>query len=125
VSLHDELRVLVEDAVRKVVREELSQAHRAPGPDDPFLSVADAAALVSVTPGTIRAWVKAGKLARYGAGRVLRVRRSELLSLLLGAASSSSGDDLSPEALADRDHARERRAGRRRRGRSDPANDAE
>jgi excisionase family DNA binding protein len=110
-SLHDEFRVIVEDALRKVLREERSRASQAPGPDDHFLSVADAAALASVTPGTIRKWVKEHKLVRYGTRRVLRVRRSELLALLAGPDDSS--DDLSPEALADRDHARARETGRR------------
>jgi excisionase family DNA binding protein len=113
VSLLDEgrFRELVESAVRKVLREERARAARAPDEDDVFLSIAEAARLASVAGGTIRAWVKAGKLHRYGAGeRVVRVRRSELLAFLERAGNGSPSDEayLSPEQLADRDHARGR-----------------
>jgi excisionase family DNA binding protein len=117
VSLQDELRTLFEDVFRKVLREEL-RAQTPAETDDPFLSVADAAELASLTPGTIRAWIKLGQLHRYGRGRLLRVRRSELLALLAGAdGKPPAAEDVSPEALARRDHERDRdrRTGRDRR----------
>lgn len=79
------LRALIRDAVR----EALSSSPRADG----YESVTEAAKRADVSPGTIRAWIKAGKLARYGAGRCLRVKRSELDTLLASPAES-------PEALA-------------------------
>jgi excisionase family DNA binding protein len=122
-SLHEELRTLVEDAVRKVVREELSRAREPAAPDDDFLSVSEAARLAAVAKGTIRAWMGSGKLTRYRAGdRVLRVRRSELLQFLARAGQGGSHAEnlMSPEALADRDHAKERRVrgGRKRQTRA-------
>lgn len=126
-SLQDELRTLVEDVVRKVVREELTQARQRPAEGtDPYLAVASAAELADVAPGTIRAWMKAGKLGRYRAGGRLRVRRSELLALLAGDCASSPGNQsLSPEALADRDHAKARRRGRRGRDPNPPGDDSD
>jgi excisionase family DNA binding protein len=110
----------VTKAVRKVIREERSIARHPAADDDVFLSIAEAARLASVAAGTIRAWVNASKLRRYGAGaRVLRVRRSELLEFLEREGREGDKDEasLSPEALADRDHARyrQRMGGRKRR----------
>jgi excisionase family DNA binding protein len=116
VSLDQEFRRVVEDAVRRVVREELARTREPTGAGDAFLSVADAGRLAAVAPCTIRAWLDAGKLRQYQAGRVFRVRRSELLALL--EAGPSGDASVSPEALADRDHAR---AQRRAAGKARPA----
>lgn len=92
------LRAVIADVVRRVLREE-----RAPPPAGAeYLSVADAARVAAVTPQTIRAWMTAGRLRRYRAGRELRVRRTELDELL---AAAPAGDDelLSPELAAVRD----------------------
>lgn len=47
-----------------------------------YLSVAEAASLARVTPGTIRRWVRAGELTRHEAGARVRVRRDELEKFL-------------------------------------------
>jgi excisionase family DNA binding protein len=94
----DALRRLVEDAVRRVVREEL--AARPTG--DVFLSVAKAAEVVEVSSATIRTWIRLGKLTRLHAGRELRVSRAELERLLVTCSNVVVGDD-SPEARAARD----------------------
>lgn len=83
------LRHLVSDAVRSTLREELA----ALAPDhaavrnasDVYLSVAKAARVADVAPGTIRAWIRADRLAARRAGRVLRVSRAELERFLAGA----------------------------------------
>lgn len=123
-SLFDEhaLRSLVADEVRKALRDELG--HRPKGPGE-YISVADAGRLASVSPQTIRAWMRDGRLTTHRAGRVLRVRRSELENLLTGARLWDRDFDrreLSPEELADRD-LRHRRRGHAQRelGRSDHA----
>ena len=101
-SLFDEhaLRELIEDATRRVVREELS---REPGRDR-YLPVAEAAEVAGVAPDTIRAWIGQGRLRRYNAGREIRVRRSELDVFLASPAedAKSSGHELTPEQEIDR-----------------------
>jgi excisionase family DNA binding protein len=49
---------------------------------DAVVSVRTAAKLASVSPGTVRNWVRTGQLSRLGAGRLVRIRRSDLLVLL-------------------------------------------
>jgi excisionase family DNA binding protein len=73
------LRTLIEEVVRGVLREERGGTQ---GEQAEFVSVAEAARRVDVTPATIRDWVGQGRLGRYHAGRELRVRVSELGTLL-------------------------------------------
>jgi hypothetical protein len=73
----ESFRELVRDAVREVLREELAPLTRRnagtlQGPEDGYLSVAKAAHLADVAPGTIRAWIRAGRLTAQRVGRVLR-----------------------------------------------------
>ena len=79
-SILDEKALLhvITDAVRQVVREELSKVPER----SEYLSVREAAEIADVIPGTIRSWIEAGKLGRYQAGRHVRVKRSELDTLL-------------------------------------------
>ena len=70
---------LIDQRVRKAVRDELAKLP-APGPE--YLTISEAAALVSVSPSTIGAWFREKKLARYGKGRAVRVKRAELLALM-------------------------------------------
>jgi excisionase family DNA binding protein len=74
-------------------------------------SVAEGAQIASVSPQTIRVWIKAGRLRGYNAGRVLRVRRQELEDFLAAGPSLATTTDLTPEELADR-HFRQRQAAR-------------
>ena len=62
---------VITDAVRQVVREELSKVPER----SEYLSVREAAQIADVIPGTIRSWIEAGKLGRYQAGRHVRVKR--------------------------------------------------
>jgi excisionase family DNA binding protein len=92
----ESFRELVRDAVREVLREELAplkhrNAGTLQGPEDGYLSVAKAARLADVAPGTIRAWIRAGRLTAQRAGRVLRVSRSELAKFMTGAPTGPSG----------------------------------
>ena len=90
------------DAIVEIVRAEVAKLAPAPPVDD-YLTVNAAAAFASVAPGTIRRWVRDGSLAEHRAGRVLRVRRSELERLLSAPPSRAKrGRDDSPEALARR-----------------------
>lgn len=100
-SLEQTLHALITKEVRAEVRRVIAEAMR---PDE-YLSPASAAKLAEVTPETIRRWVKAGKLTRYGVSgkkkrtRVLRVSRLELERLL--RSDGAQNDELSPEQLAE------------------------
>lgn len=51
-------------------------------PTPTFLTTHDAAVIISVSPKTIRRWIKAGRLKGYRVGRHYRVRRDELLAAM-------------------------------------------
>lgn len=102
----DALRTMIAE----VVRQEIAKAGLAPKPAgaDGYLSVAQAAELASVAPGTIRRWVREGELPDRRAGRVLRVRRADLEELLRrGGDRRDRDEDLSPAELARRHAARD------------------
>jgi excisionase family DNA binding protein len=65
--------------------------------------VATAARAASVSPATIRKWISEGRLPRHAAGRVWRVRRSDL-EKLLGTPTEIARPTETPEVLALRDH---------------------
>jgi excisionase family DNA binding protein len=96
----DALRALIKDCLREVLAE--SRAPVAEG----YLSVNQAAELAAVTAGTIRDWVRAGRLPRFVAGRHLRVKRADLEALLAGGGRRDLPD---PEQAALADFHRERR----------------
>jgi|GEM_PF-2416627 len=104
-----ELRGIIRDEVRSAIRQELG---RKPAATGDLVKVAEAAQIASVTTQTIRVWLRAGRLKEYRAGRVLRVRRSELEEFLATGPTQGGPNEVSPEALADQ-HFRERQAKRR------------
>jgi excisionase family DNA binding protein len=69
----------LESIVRQIVRDELAKTKPA---NDEYLSTAEAARIASVTPGTVRRWIRQGELTRYEAGAHVRVKRDELEALL-------------------------------------------
>jgi excisionase family DNA binding protein len=98
--------VVLSDWIRQIVRDELRRAQgdqdRAPA----FLTTREAGGLARVAPGTIRRWIRAGKLVAVSAGREVRVRRTDLEALMTGNRGSR---ERSPEAQAMRDFALDRR----------------
>lgn len=80
------VRELVRDAVAEALRE---QAVRESPPlrnsGEVYISVAKAARTVDVAPGTVRAWIRSGRLEAKRAGRVLRISRAELERFIAGA----------------------------------------
>jgi excisionase family DNA binding protein len=65
-----------------------------------FLSTHAAAEFAKVAPGTIRRWVKHGKLREHRAGRLMRISRSDLQRLL--REGRVSNDSSTPEQIARR-----------------------
>lgn len=90
------LEELLKELVRQVVREEM-KAHEDSSAPDEFLSVKAAAEAIDVAPGTIRRWIREGRVASFGEGRFMRVRRDDLLK---PRERREDGSKLSPEALA-------------------------
>ena len=86
----------LEDIIRAIVRDELARSSR---PTDEYLSTTAAAQFADVSVGTIRRWVREGKLKEHRAGRSVRVRRQDL-ERLLSKVPERTG--LDPEAIARR-----------------------
>lgn len=86
----------LQQIVRDAVRVELAKLADNPlrNGDESYLSIAKAARVADVAPGTIRAWIRNGRLACKRAGRVLRVGRSELDRFLSGVPSQSRAADI-------------------------------
>jgi excisionase family DNA binding protein len=101
ISFESYVRGLVRDTVRNVMREELSarrNALPASSAEDPYLSVTKAARVADVAPGTIRAWIRAGRLTAKHAGRVLRISRAELDRFMRNEAVGPLGQEIQRRA---------------------------
>lgn len=96
-SALDELRAWITEIVREEVRRALAEAA---APEE-YLSTHAASELAGVAEGTLRRWIREGRLVGCRAGRVLRVRRRDLEKLLRDGGTRDR--ELSPEALARRD----------------------
>ena len=68
-----------------------------------LMSTDEAAEFARVVPGTIRRWVREGRLAEHRAGRELRVGRADLEQLMQRGRRTPTPPDQSPEARALRD----------------------
>jgi hypothetical protein len=81
----DETLRNLEQEIRAIAREEAKRAVAEAKSDlaaQELVSAATAAKLVDVTPGTIRAWARAGLLTRHGKGRRMRVDPREVRELV-------------------------------------------
>jgi excisionase family DNA binding protein len=85
-TLEGALRALLRDEVRRVLRDELGAlvAQVAPQRTSPeeYLSVKRAATIAGVSQGTVRGWIRTGRLPEHRAGRLVRVRHADLVALL-------------------------------------------
>jgi|SRR5215472_14443661 len=84
-AIGDSVLALFRDEMRRVFRDELRLAIQdlqasTPTPKE-FLSVQEAAELLDVSETTVREWMAAG-LRHYQQGRVVRLRRSDLMAFL-------------------------------------------
>ena len=91
------LRTMIVD----VVRVELAKSQAAPQTHDEYLSTRNAANLAQVATGTIRRWIREGRIEGHKAGRVVRVKRAEIETLLRSGSRPEVNDE-SPRAIARR-----------------------
>ena len=87
--------------LRDLVRAEIAAAAAAVPQPEPeaadYLTTRMAAAYASVAPGTLRRWIREGRLSTSRIGRYYRVKRADLDRLRCAAADD---DDAGPEELA-------------------------
>jgi excisionase family DNA binding protein len=84
VSFEETLGAILEAKLAPILSElrlAVQELRAAPQTQKEFLSVHEAAELVDVSETTVREWVSKG-LRQYKQGRVVRLRRSELLAFL-------------------------------------------
>ena len=82
--------------IASVVRDEIGKTAE---PEE-YLSTFAAAEVAKVAPGTIRRWVKSGRLREHRAGRLMRIRRTDLERLL--REGRPRNDSATPEQIARR-----------------------
>jgi len=100
-SIDANMRDLIRDVVREVVRDEFRDRRNtsaAPVSEEAYLSVTKAARLADVAPGTVRKWIRQGRLTGKYAGRVIRVSRLELERFLAKEATGPSGEEVKRRA---------------------------
>lgn len=113
-TLDGSMRDLIREVVREVLRDELRErrnASPAMASEDRYLSVAKAADIAEVAPGTIRAWIRAGRLTGKHAGRELRVSRRELDQFMNAEVTGPNGVEAKKRAVHLFGHANPLRAG--------------
>ena len=82
-TLEEVIRAIVRDEVRAAVAEALARSGAAPAVHEGgYLSIARAARFAAVAPGTLRRWIRTGRLPVRRAGRVYRIARAELEAFL-------------------------------------------
>ena len=59
--------------------------------DDPYLTINDIKAELHVSHETVRQWMLSGRLRHVKAGRMYRVRRSDLERMLAATPSAAAG----------------------------------
>jgi excisionase family DNA binding protein len=94
----------LDELVRRLVREEVARqlAELRPAQAPPvLLTVAEAAALARVAAGSVRRWIREGRLPATGSGRLLRIAVVDLERLLACGRRRDPGS--SAEDRAERD----------------------
>jgi excisionase family DNA binding protein len=93
----------LDELVRRLVREEVARQlaeHRAASVPT-WLTVAEAATLARVAAGSVRRWIREGRLPATGSGRLLRIQVADLDRLLASGRRRDPGS--SAEDRAERD----------------------
>jgi len=89
-----ELAALTADRPDLLAAIQEAAAREAPKPELDFLTIDEAAERMRVRPGTIRAWIRAGKLPAQRAGKRVLVRPADLAALLEPILPGGLFDDL-------------------------------
>lgn len=110
-----ELLAALRELVREVVGEEiarvLDERDRAKSKDG-WLSLRAAGDVAGVHPDTVARWIREGRIRAGKAGRHVRVRRADIERLIENGGKVGRPERrLSPEARADLDFPRKKRAG--------------
>lgn len=79
-----ELAELLRAWITDVARAEVAKALDARSKPNEYLPTREAADFARVSTGTIRRWIREGRLEKLGAGREIRVRRDQLEQLMSG-----------------------------------------
>jgi excisionase family DNA binding protein len=93
-AIEETLRRIVREVVHEEIRSALDERTtslrnaNASGADGGYLSLSRAAKLADVAPGTLRRWIKEGRLPSQRAGRVYRVSRTDLETFLKSGQST-------------------------------------
>ncbi len=95
-TLDASIRAIVRDVVREELRAVLDE-HARTGfrnvareeRSDGYLSITHAARLADIAPGTLRRWIREGRLPTRRAGRVHRVARADLDAFLRTGADAN------------------------------------
>jgi excisionase family DNA binding protein len=80
--VEEAIKTVVSDVVRQVLREELQALQPPPPAEQTLLNLRKASELVGVSVSKLKQWVRSGALTRYGAGRIVRISKAELLAHL-------------------------------------------
>jgi excisionase family DNA binding protein len=95
-----ELDTLVRRLVAEEVARQLAELRPAQAPPV-LLTCREAAALARVNPGSVRRWIRTGRLPATGSGRLLRIQVADLERLLASGRRRDPGS--SAEDRAERD----------------------
>ena len=92
-DLETAFRKIVTDVVREELHAAIAHFSNEQGPDAGrrYVSAARAAAIADVSQGTIRIWIRQGRLHEYRAGRVLRISIDELRAFMVACRSRLGG----------------------------------
>jgi len=94
VSVEELIAAAVERAVERAVetklRPVLEQLRGGAGVAGEYLSVQEAAALAGVHAATVRGWIAQG-LRTHGQGRIVRIRRDDLVAFMREGAARGAG----------------------------------
>ena len=95
-------RLGLRQEITELVRQELLRGLDRLDQGDEFMSTRAAAQLAGVAQGTVRRWIREGRLTAHHAGRVLRVKRADVERLMANG-TREKHEPMSPEELAARD----------------------
>jgi excisionase family DNA binding protein len=97
------LTAAIRDLVRAEVADQVSTALAARPIVSELMATGEAAAFARVAAGTIRRWIREGRLVEHRAGREMRISRAELEQLLRRGTRAPKPSNQSPEDLAAQD----------------------